>query len=45
MLYVAKVHGLHKQKLIWIYPSKRGDTYDHARKNQKPHDQKSSAVC
>jgi len=40
MLDVAKVHGLHTQNMIRIYPSKRGDSVDHACINQKSHKQK-----
>jgi len=39
MLDVAKVHGLHKQKMIKIYPSKIDDSIDHARINPKPYNQ------
>jgi len=40
MLDVPKAHGLHTQKLIRIYHSKRGDPSDHARNNEKKKQQK-----
>jgi hypothetical protein len=41
MLELAKVHGIHMQKLIQIYLSRRGNSFDHAHIHQDPRNHKS----